>query len=114
MECAILLNALPAPVRTILSNSKAANNKQLFLEANQVLEEHLIANAKAGAAYEVKEEPLEDVNAMSGVRPAQRQFRQDRQQQQQLQNRHPDAVVCAGIISGTESEHSPAGAASAL
>ena len=72
VERAILLSALPAPVCTILSNSKAANNKRLSLEVNQVLEQHLIATAGAGAAYEVQVEPLEDVNALSGGRPAQR------------------------------------------
>ena len=97
VERAILLNALPAPVRTILSNSKAAKNKRLSLEANQVLEQHLIANSRANATYEVQEEIPEDVNAMSGARPAQPQF-QPRQQQfhprQQPQQSSQRGLLC--------------------
>ena len=37
-ERAILLNAFPPEVRTVLSNSNAANNKRLAQEANQILE----------------------------------------------------------------------------
>ena len=98
VERAILLNALPAPVRTILSNSKAANNKRLALEANQVLEQHLIASAKAGAAYEVQEEPFQDVDAISGARPSQRQFHQVRQQPQQQQQPQPQQSSRRGLL----------------
>ena len=69
VERAILLNALPPEVRTVLANSKAANNKRLAMEANQILEQHLIANARAGAVYHLQEEEVpEEVSAVSGFR----------------------------------------------
>ena len=46
-ERAILLNALPSEVRTVLSNSNAANNKWLAQEANGILEQHSLARPRA-------------------------------------------------------------------
>ena len=73
----------------MLANSKAANNKRLAMEANQILEQHLIANARSGAVYEL-EEPAEEVHAVStfhtargGHRPQRRQPLPPRHQQQQ-------------------------------
>ena len=81
VERAILLNALPPEVRTVLANSKAANNKRLALEANQVLEQHLIANARSGAVHEVADSALDDeVNAVSSYRNRGSGPRQDRRQ----------------------------------
>ena len=78
VERAILLNALPPEVRTVLASSKAANNKRLAMEANQILEQHLIATARSGAVYEVEEPYQEEIQiqavtshrgARSGHRP---------------------------------------------
>lgn len=93
VEKAILLNALPAPVRTILSNSKAANNKRLALEANQVLEQHLISNTRAGAIYEIDEEEEAEINAASAGRPRResRDFQSQPQQGGQMARR---GTVC--------------------
>ena len=95
MERAILLNALPPEVRTVLANSKAANNKRLAMEANQILEQHLLANARAGAVYEL-EEPEEEIHAVSafrsargGTRHQRRQPLPPRHQQQQQQQQQP-------------------------
>ena len=68
VERAILLNALPPAVRTVLVNSKAANKKQLAMEANQILEQHLLSNAHAGAVYELEDQASEEVHAVSGFR----------------------------------------------
>ena len=59
VERVILLNALPSAVRTVLSNSKAANNKRLALEANQILEQHMLFTASAGAVYSLDDHPDE-------------------------------------------------------
>ena len=52
-EKSIFLNAMPPEVRTVLSNSKAPNNKRLVTEAGQIMEQYLLSrsNATAAAAY---------------------------------------------------------------
>ena len=100
VERAILLNALPPEVRTVLANSKAANNKRLAMEANQILEQHLISNARSGAIYELEEPAREEVHAVTsfrtargGPRPQRRQALPPRQQQQP-QQRQDQGRLC--------------------
>ena len=52
-ERAIFLNAMPAEVRTVLSNSNAPNNKRLAMEAGQIMEQHLLSKS-TGAAYGIE------------------------------------------------------------
>ena len=93
LERAILLNALSPAVRTVLANSKVANNKRLAMEANQILEQHIIANARAGAVYELEDPVHEEVHAVStfSARGPPRQERRQplpaRQPQQQPHHR---------------------------
>ena len=82
VERAILLNALPPAVRTVLSNSKAANNKRRAQEANQILEQHVLASLSTGAVYEL-EEPQEVLAIRGGAPNPHRAPQHQRQQPQQ-------------------------------
>ena len=55
-ERAIFLNAMPAEVRTVISNSNAPNTKRFAIKAGQVWEQHRLSksNTAAAGAYAVQ------------------------------------------------------------
>ena len=74
LERAIFLNQLPAPVRTALANSTAANNATLAREAGKILRGHKLAESSTAAPHvsevAVEEVPAQLPTAVSAVMPS--------------------------------------------
>ena len=66
LERAMFLNQLPAAVHTALANSRAANNEELALEADNVLEEFQLCSDSLSAPHAIAavDRPVE-VQAMN-------------------------------------------------
>ena len=61
------------------------------MEANQILEQHLLSNAVAGAAYQIDEQESEEMHAVAPLRLACGHQRQGQQQQRQRPQPVPQA-----------------------